>query len=134
MAPVTRAVDLSRRSPRARDLIVLAAQRYAEANRVQGLAQTIDCRIPGARAERRRLTRAARSHLLTAAAEVRLAAACSRLDERYLHALSIQQVQQAEHEVRRLVAGDAPEAWARLAVETHQRLQEQQARIRTEGS
>lgn len=73
----------------------------------------------------------AREALLTAAVQLRMAEA-TPLDRHPLHHLPFQQVQKIEAQVRALVADNHTEQWARLAADTHRRIQAHHARKRLE--
>jgi hypothetical protein len=95
-------------------------------------AQRIAAKRRGGRREDAARRRAAEA-LLTAAVQIRLAAATRDLERRPLHALTVQQVQAAEADVRRIIADDTREQWGALAVDTHRRVQEHRARCRQEN-
>lgn len=112
------------KNPTGRELIARAARVFDAAQKLQ---KTANRRPPGAR-RTRRLNDQADEALRSAALQIRIAA-MTPLDRPYLHALSLDRVQDAEAEVVAAFVKDS----AALAVDTHRRIQDQRMRAKVEA-
>lgn len=109
--------------PNGRQCIYRARDQLDESQRLSAAAR---------KRHRKQRRAAARAALAGAAGAVRIAA-LTPLDEGYLHALTLQQLQAVRAEVEEAIGDGRPERWRELLLDTGRRVQAQLDRIREEG-